>query len=865
MVSAALHSLEPGRGGVILVGGAGVGKSTIASAMLSRTGSNFHVEHIRCSPVASRTPYGALSLLLSALDARSLGHPALLLEGLASVLIEHAKGKPLLIFLENAESLDPLTATVITQLASSGSVTLLITSQDIAAGSGEFLKLWTTGHLRRIDVEPLSLVEAGDLLQQTLEKRLSAIAIRTLWSVTGGNPLFLQVLAQKQISSGRLFELDGVWVLAGDVLFSEDIAEIVRLGLDALTPAQCRVLEVLALAGALPVKVLNQIVDPEDTDYLQEQEMVEVSPGPELTARISDRLTAEALRFGMPSGRSRELWERLNAVLDPSTLPPASLPHFACWGRDCGVDLDPSLLLRAAKAANEQCDPRSALALLPDIDTATREPAALLETVRALVALGELATASQVLGTISSVEGVPDPELRASLAIEHHKLARALPDETGQPTGVLSVTECVHEGMARAIHRVDPQTTMMVDRLILAKAEQAMFDGRHAQLPDELPDLYFDRDRLPDLRMYAGSLLCEAWSVTGRQQEAVTLVRDLLREIGTSNVSEAARDAVYLRAFNALLFAGEYAECLELLDGEEALGMNRVRWASRSELFRGLLYAYAGCSDLALESLVPALSQLSLRDPEGMAPYARAATAYAYSLQDETERAKHHLGLVRVHGYPSSWSIQRGTTYFTLLASSGSGLTEDVADELTSFASEDLANGNVSHALVFLSAATRLEGTVSGDMLASAARRNDGAYATLCRDFGAGLVLDDAPVLIRAAELAQEIGNPLFSYDAARASRAAAHRAGNRAGVRAARLVENTSYRLLRRSHGIEDRLALLTEFELALATAAAAGESSAALGRSLNLSARTIDWHLGKIFERLHISGRAQLREILC
>ena len=45
---------------------------------------------------------------------------------------------------------------------------------------------------------------------------------------------------------------------------------------------------------------------------------------------------------------------------------------------------------------------------------------------------------------------------------------------------------------------------------------------------------------------------------------------------------------------------------------------------------------------------------------------------------------------------------------------------------------------------------------------------------------------------------------------------------------------------------------------------AAARGRSSVELGEQMNLSPRTVDWHLGKIYSKLHVSSRTELAELL-
>ena len=69
---------------------------------------------------------------------------------------------------------------------------------------------------------------------------------------------------------------------------------------------------------------------------------------------------------------------------------------------------------------------------------------------------------------------------------------------------------------------------------------------------------------------------------------------------------------------------------------------------------------------------------------------------------------------------------------------------------------------------------------------------------------------------------------------------------------------------MLLAANSVPDPVPDLSEFERGLALGAAAGESSSHLAARLHLSPRTVDWHLGRIFSKLRVSGRAELRECL-
>ena len=128
----------------------------------------------------------------------------------------------------------------------------------------------------------------------------------------------------------------------------------------------------------------------------------------------------------------------------------------------------------------------------------------------------------------------------------------------------------------------------------------------------------------------------------------------------------------------------------------------------------------------------------------------------------------------------------------------------------------------------------------------------------------AGVLGRDIPALILAADAALGQGNTLLAHSVACAARGCAADGGSRTVLRRARQVEYESFRLLSPANSVPHALTQLGDFERELVLQAAAGDTSAVLGRRFHLSARTVDWHLGRVFARLHVMSRNDLREVL-
>ena len=143
----------------------------------------------------------------------------------------------------------------------------------------------------------------------------------------------------------------------------------------------------------------------------------------------------------------------------------------------------------------------------------------------------------------------------------------------------------------------------------------------------------------------------------------------------------------------------------------------------------------------------------------------------------------------------------------------------------------------------------------------------EGAWARAQFCFGAGLAAGDPELLLESAQQSLDLQNHLHCHAAASAAQRLLRGRRDQPGrsqARSARRLEHLSFRELRDANSIEARLETLSPFEADLARRAASHATREEISRALNLSPRTIDWHLGKIFDKLRVSGRPELVEVL-
>ncbi|WAP51178.1 ATP-binding protein [Arthrobacter sp. ATA002] len=226
---AALH----GPGAVIL-GAAGIGKTTLAREAANRYGG-YNVQ-LRGSTLSAQTSYGALAWLLSDMPQEELANPVHVVRALESLLIRQASGRRIVLVIDNAEEIDDLGVLVTSELCRRGTVALLLISGDLIRCHEEYVRLWTDGSLKRIDLAPLDQERTGELLAGNAGGPLTTRARYMLWQQSRGNPLLASLLCRDHISSKSVVQRRGFWTWSGPLVHSGELPERVETVLRRFTP-----------------------------------------------------------------------------------------------------------------------------------------------------------------------------------------------------------------------------------------------------------------------------------------------------------------------------------------------------------------------------------------------------------------------------------------------------------------------------------------------------------------------------------------------------------------------------------------------------------------------------------------------------
>ncbi|MSR98670.1 AAA family ATPase [Arthrobacter sp. BL-252-APC-1A] len=842
-----VESALAGGRGALIVGPAGIGKTALARAVVEGA-RGYYVETLYGTEVSRRSPYGALAPLLSELPLSGTLKPMHALQQIHTLLRRNAGTAPLLIVVDDADDLDVFSVLVISQLARRGDAAVVATATDLLRADPEVLSLWADGFIQRIDVEPLTPAQSRSLMERILGGPVSERAGREMWQETHGNPHFTMLMTKEQVNRGRLILSDRTWVRARSFVHSGMVAEVLAARLAKLPADQRKLIEVVSRISPLPLELGLGLTAPETLDALEEDGTVEFEPGPVPSVRLGNGLGASVIAANIPLGRSHQLWNEVSALLeDTDVLTPPALAGFVAWTLACGADPGPERILRAAQYANDSGTPSDALGFVRSVEPAVRGQELVCEEVRALSALGEYQDAYAVL---TQFEPGFDPNQRESwmnLMLHKAALLRSLP-KLGDAQAVLD------SAGARG------DSTEAAAAVELARAELLMAEGDYALAVGPLRELAGRAGVSDRVRALASSAAAEALAVTGHAADALALIGEAQRFLQTP-LPAPDQSVIVTRLFYALFAAGELNQAVRFVH-ENIDGAGNSYRGSAGELVGGVIRAAAGEADAAIEALVPAVAQLRFCDPEDLLPLATALLSYAYGMRGDPAQAAAYRFLAPRLRHRPYWHAERVTTFFHTLS-----LPEEMAGavcrRLIRMGEEAESRGNVSMAMACYEAAASRGDLAAAAELARISSTATGRWAEALSTYGRGLLSNDPHLLLTAARGAAELGHQFLSYRAAGLVRTNVPAPGGSLARRAA-AVENAAYRKLRRENSLEHILGSLTDFEARLVDMAAGTWSRTRIAEELHLSPRTVDWHLSKLFRKLRVTGRTELREVL-
>ncbi|WP_427015902.1 LuxR C-terminal-related transcriptional regulator [Pseudarthrobacter sp. P1] len=845
--------------GVFIVGQHGVGKTWVVGQVLAALGADTTVIRLSPSAALSHVQFGAVNARIGATDQRLDDFHSVLL-GLERQIQQDLAEAPVVLVVDNAAHLDGQSAAVIAQALLDTGAKLILS--DLPGSAGDALhQLWRDGGLRRFEVDPLAAGEVQALMEGLLEGRVAGAAASYLWQRSNGNAGVVKGLVAGALEDGTLREIAGTWALdhPADHLGAES-RDFLRMDLAQISPASKRIVDILALAGPLPLDALLQLCTADELDEVQQSEIAVITLGREVKVELARPAFSAAIRELVPVGRSRGLRAEVSTVFDPHALGlHDSIITDVLWQLDCGLAIDDHVLVNAATLANRALRTPDALRISklithgPHLASALAQQSLASYHASQLSAARDLATRSLSLAADSAT---------AAQALEAWCWAFAPEEDFGERfAGALSA---YHGQFGDTSAEDDAGSPGFRVEELRALAELSLGDLEHTH---RRLDALLANPTLVDVgtTVQLKGMLCEVLAGSGRAAEASSLAVEILAALDQEPFSRPDISVLaYARASAAMIYYGDWESATELLETAISVHHNLIL-PSRGLRHLGLamMYIRMGRVEEALAQMRPCLDALVEHDPWLVLPVALGLGAYASALRGDVDQARARLAqLDGLRRRGAAMYALEGRAY-AIAASSTIGDTSSGIDELAEIRANCQAHGYATIEFTVAMLMIRMGGGAVLGRLQELAEVVQSRHRDFYVAYGQAMASQKGEMLQDASTMATMQGFDLIAAELAATAQERFSESGQQQKSRkAAAMLLTLRDRLpgiASQAFGSADHPEL-TRREAEIAKFVAAGLSNNDIATRLHVSLRTVEGHLYRTFIKLDIKSREEL-----
>jgi DNA-binding CsgD family transcriptional regulator len=354
--------LHPDVLGVVVRGDMGTGKSRLAAEVAANLEADgTPVMRVAANATLRGVPLGALVPLLP--DDASAGGAETpdgmrALAGALTTRLAPSDGPRALVVIDDVHELDPTSAAVVAQALASDRVAILASARTGAAVPDVLMAHWRSGRAVAIELPPLTRSSCDTLLHRVCGGPVDGRAAQELWQLSAGNPLFLRELVLGSVAAGVFVEQHGVWSLTGEIEPSPMLRDVVLARMHGEGDATREALELLCLTDAIGLADLERDAGAATVEALELAGWIRIEPDQRrLLVRLAHPLYGDIVRDGMSRRRRRTVALALIEGVERHGARRRTDPlRLAQWRLDAEGQAPAAELIAGARTARNEHD-----------------------------------------------------------------------------------------------------------------------------------------------------------------------------------------------------------------------------------------------------------------------------------------------------------------------------------------------------------------------------------------------------------------------------------------------------------------------------------------------------------------------------